>query len=194
MGNKEESSKLTTKIIITILTLASLSFVAGIIWSSVHVEGSFESWRSLKSPPEKAVHLLNTDGNNIWVETENKSIYYTNYDCHKDGCWIKTDSLPNEDDMSYYSKENGEECNNLGFYPVSQPENSIECISIHYDAVDIVTHYVLMDDGTIWVWSHSFGGITDVEPEKCFIGICSGPIGLILGLLVAILLYRKKKV
>jgi hypothetical protein len=194
MDNKDESSNSFIKFIITILIFTSLSAVAGIIWSSVHVEGSFESWKSLKSPLEKVSQLLNTDGEKIWVKTENNNTYYANYDCHKNDCWIKTGSLPNEDDMAYYSKEKGKQCNDFGFYPVSPPKNSIECMSINYDAAEIVTHYALTDDGTVWVWSHSFGGITDIEPEKCFIGICSGPIGLILGILVATFFYRKRNI
>jgi hypothetical protein len=195
MSNQNvKSASSIVKFVSIVFIFTSLIFVFGLVGASRHVEGSFESWISLKSLPEKVVHLLNTDGEKVWVGTENSNVYYTNYDCHKPECWVKTDSLPNEDEMAYYSKEKGKECNNFGFYPVSQPKNSIECMSINYDAADSVAHYALINDGTVWVWSHSFGGITDIEPEKFLISICSVPIGLIFGLLVAMLLYRKRNV
>jgi hypothetical protein len=123
--------------------------------------GGFETWRNLQSPPSPSTHIINADGNVVWVETKDKEIFELTVNCYRENCfqWIKTD----EDIPSYIEGAGiiiyrGTDCKSLNseIFPLSPYGEMIECVKVaNFGAgYGSVTYFALMTDGTLKYWAN----------------------------------------
>jgi hypothetical protein len=130
--------------------------------------GMFTSWKSLPALPSKAIHVVEVDADNVWVETSNGEIYAATLLCGKaEDCdqWIEIDSLTEITPLQYQPIKRGENCSSLdGSFSPSIPSRFEvkECIlATAYGVPDpewgYKTYFALMTDGTVKYWQHGNG-------------------------------------
>jgi ABC-type antimicrobial peptide transport system permease subunit len=158
-----------------VLLASGVGAVLGLLFGFLAIKGTFEGWNSLGAPPGKAVGILAGDLRDVYVETENGRLYSCRQFSNE--CWVET-GRPQELPESSYP------CEHPSFRIGFPPGQVVDSLEIQYCGVDLFTeaNYVLLDDGSVWVWRHGGGS------SGSFV-LLSGSLilGLLLGLLSGVL-------
>jgi len=170
-------------------------------WDHLNTEGAFTRWKSITEPPGKLEKILLVDYSTIWIETEDKSIYYLNILCQlqlgecRENEWIKTEAVP-PDESGFaddgYTLERQNNCVFQDKFEMTyfrRPMGSvIECLKTYslYPEVFVITYYARLSDNTIQYW-HVFSSSNAYFQQM--IGV--GGLGLLGGIVIFLLLKSK---
>jgi hypothetical protein len=131
--------RLTFRILLVVLIGASTAAIVTLLSSER------QAWKSLPTPPEKAVAILVYGYPDLYVSTATSAIYACR---DHEGCRLADrDELPN----AIY-KQNFERCQlDLGT-PPQPPGRIVDTLELSTCGVDtaLQMHFVLLDDGSLW--------------------------------------------
>ena len=153
---------LSSRAWLAILTLAilvlspCLGLGAGVAYLSVYSQGAFSRWHSLGMPPEPIAGFVTGDTEVLYVATETGSVYLCEADSRaRDACWLPADPPYTVDERSDY-----EHSVIPGDPPSPPPGEPVEVlyVSRFYAELAVETRYVLLADGTVWVWLYQSSG------------------------------------
>ena len=171
-------------------------------WDQLRSEGAFTRWRSISEPPSKLERILLVDYSTIWIETDDKSIYYLSILCWlqlgecRENEWIKTETLPDEQGFSYdgYRFEKQNSCDFQDKFEMTyfqQPSgNVVECLKTYslYPEAFVITYYARFSDDKIQYW-HVFSSANAYLNQ--LIGV--GGLGLFGGIILFLIIKSKWK-
>jgi len=178
------------KIVNTVLASIAIisSSLLGFLGGRMIVEGKLSRWKSLGSPPEKAVRIAGGYVGRyretcIYVETVSGTIYHY---CEEDKIlWHVTPESEVKQVVDYG-------CLSDDKPHVTPPKGAIDEIAIHWCGEWDwgQANYIIRDDGSVWLWRYSgwFPG--------WIVPICGGPVlGWIVGVFIVrvIVNYRNSK-
>ena len=148
------------------LTIILTCIVANTITISFQ-SGMFTIWRSLPPPPLKTTHIIDADGDNVWIGDGEGNLYtLTLYcsgsdDCHQ---WVRLDDVENIDPLQCHPVQRGPDCRTLsGAFSPNNPSGGKvhECIVADGCFPDpeygSETYFALMADGSVKYWKHGNG-------------------------------------
>jgi len=174
-------------ILVSIILAPVLGYLIANWRAQAQRSGAFVRWQSLGSLPEKAVSIRGA----IAVETLTGQVYIC--------CWQKEDRT--QDEFGHRLFRDVEPCGlasievdgvpSSSFFEVPGPPGPIvDCAEVvNYTGISgffSQSRYVILEDGTVWKWDHSFNSAAiDLEP------ICGSGLGGILGAALLVILVSK---
>jgi hypothetical protein len=130
--------------------------------------GYFRLWKSLPLLPANAVSILDADGNNVWVETEDGNLYTLKLSCGNTdtNCnqWSRVNDPSGITPFQCTPLQRGASCNSLeGPFSLGNPliGEVQECVVANGCFPDpsyvTETRFALMSDRTVKYWHHGNG-------------------------------------
>jgi hypothetical protein len=128
--------------------------------------GTFTPWKALPRSPSKAVHIIEADPDNIWIELEDKRIFaltmycYQNKNCYH---WQIVNNSAEINPINYHQVQKEKDCTSISDFPGNPWFGKVsECIlAPAYGVPDpewgYETYFVLMEDGTVRYWQNGNG-------------------------------------
>jgi len=132
---------------------------------------SLTPWQRLDDPPDRITELALIDWADLYVQTEGEKILKC--------CWVESE-LPRSPSgpASHFP------CESTLLKP-TPPGRALDRLDVTYCGPDYAPSYsyVLLEDGTVWRWSYSGGGLAAFGAILTY-GLCGLGLGLGSGLLV----------
>jgi hypothetical protein len=133
----------------------------------VYQFGWFITWKRLPNLPSEAIHIVDADGDNVWVEGADGHFYTLTLNCGSNtNCkqWQKLDVLANMNPLHCQPVDRGATCKDLeGYFSPNNPLGADvnECIVADGCFPDpeygYETYFALLSDGSIRYWQHGNG-------------------------------------
>lgn len=177
-------------IALIVLSIAGV-WIAGIItgqWFRLEVSGAFVKWKMLDGP-QKFQKIVNVQDFELRAQAENGKVYsYTTE-------WKEWQPDPNHVDRGF--NDISTDCEDLYWFHAASPRyppqgagTPVQCgvVNTHHPTAGTVdeAYYVLLDDGSIWMWRHTR------DPQQEIITFFGGLlIGLIAGIITWFLIQRR---
>lgn len=158
-------------------------------------KGWFEQWQPLGYPPGKAIKILAGKGNFPFVETTEGEFYvcFEALPDNGESCWVKENSSPEPTDAFPCSAP----LSDVDFHIPNPPGEVIDKVEFQSCEGGVWTatrqhHFVLLADGSVWVWQHADTALVEILTVLGTIGGFS--LGLIISTIVIIIvsLYEAK--
>ena len=138
-------------------------------------------WRSLGAPPERPTAIVDADLDRVYVRGQDGSLYECdrNGPTQDDACWVQVEQ-PRERDSSV---EHGNSYR--GKLPSSPgPVTEALDVSRHFAERAWYARYVLLEDGSVWVWAYN------ADANTSLLLLFTGPIcGLALAIVLVLLIW-----
>ena len=169
--------------------LGVMGCILGFLVTGAVVRGLFVQWHSLGIPPEKAKKIVAADYVEVFVATENGSLFRFKAQnwiwsgAAPIGSWIPATN-PQVEEVEEFKK-----CNNIAPFAPPIPANIIDFVQFGYCPEPIIdVRYAVLDDGSVMRWS---------TPDGIGVAIVAIPIGIgagiVVGLLLAIIVWRRTR-
>ncbi len=173
-------SNSAARLVATIFVLALTTIIGFFV--GAQIAGSEESsvtWRSLGTPPEKAIKILDADVDIIYVQTTEGKIY----SCRTwptTECWVE--SGPPQHLWKCSSGYNAT--------PVPAPSGkTVDRVNTWVcGELSTFASYVLNEDGKVWLWRYKQGGLQAVGS-----GMTTGAfVGFLIGIVISVFIWRSQ--
>ncbi len=140
-------------------------------------------WEQVPNPTEKAVRIITYDTRSLYVSTESEKIYI---------CDVWGDICEEVGDQDVV--DHPDLCKSAHQLVPNPPDKPIDQREFHLCGADMTIQldYVILDDGTIWEWSNSFGWAEGL----IFRALCvsGGAVGFVGGIIYALIKRRRSQV
>jgi len=168
---------LISKILLILILLPILGFIAGLGFYSWGSSDARIQWEICSSSPSSSISLF-SNSNGVGVITKNGNAYLLN-SCQTDDWLPIDDDLDSETEDTFY-----ELCGEVHPSHINKVVSSVETCSL-WGLGYSYNKYVLLEDGTIWIWSKSYGG----EPWGLLVSPIFGTIAFfILAIFINVIL------
>jgi hypothetical protein len=157
------SQKSTRSIVLKGLLLSCL---LANLFSAFYYKGGFTPWQVLPAPPSPAVHILDSDQENVWVQTSDGQAYSLTLSCRAGSCfqWLEFDPAEEITPMQYGQPSRGDNCASLNrkLIPFDPPFQPLQECSLSPSAGEWGhdTYFALLTDGRLMYWTHRSGRLT----------------------------------
>ncbi len=153
--------------------------------------GQFAHWRSLAAPPETAVGFVAADPNQVYVATQSGQVYVCDH--HQapvnTQCW-----QPAEAPYAVEQETDYQHSVFAGEVP-PPPGEAVDAVyvALFYAEVAFEARYVLLTDGTIWVWEYG------TNSNGSLLVLLAGPVlglalgGVVVGALLVVSATRRRR-
>lgn len=168
---------------VLMVVMPILGCIGGYLLGEVYGKGTYSRWKSMPTPPTKAVEIIGGDPWNVYIMTEDGRTYV----CHPDR--PATDQVA---DCTGEEVDTGQldlvslPCEPpLGFMPPNPPGNTVARIDTYSCHFEVPTQgsYALLEDGSLWRWAWSTSTLGTLA--RAAISLVAGAIaGAIVGILI----------
>jgi len=128
--------------------------------------GLFTTWETLPGLPSGATHIIDADGDNVWVEDGEGNLFTLALRCGEDShCpeWQRVNDLAEIQPVQCHPTKRGANCTSLKGSSSPSPLSGevSECIVANGCFPDpeygYETYFALLSDGTVKYWQHGSG-------------------------------------
>ena len=163
-GQSQPQDKLSYGMIVFLATIFTC-IAANAITLSAQL-GLFTTWETLPGLPSGATHILDADGDNVWVEDGNGNLFTLALRCGEDSnCpeWQSVDDVAEVQPIQCHPTQRGANCTSLKGSSSPSPlfGEVSECIvadgCFPDPAYGYETYFALLSDGTVKYWQHGSG-------------------------------------
>jgi hypothetical protein len=183
MSSRSGASSRTWLAIAVLLILVlspCLGLGGGVAYLAAHRNGSLSRWHSLGQPPAPVSGFVTGDVNVIYAATNDGRVFSCESESRtRDACWVLAEPPYTVDDRADF------EHSVISGDPPPPPAEPVESlyVSRFYAEMAIEARYVLLGDGTVWVWLHQASGYTAL-----LVLLAAPVLGLGLGLVLIVVL------
>ncbi len=163
---------------------AVMGLLVGRTWNA----GGFAQWRRLPDLPLTPVQIVGGTTTQVFVRVADGQVYSCSTE--QGECWVQDDNPPPlmtaNDDCEQYPVQ----------YTVSDaPGKVVDSLQIqwcHFEA-GAEANYVILEDGSVWMWYHSDANFLNVARSFGAIGAGCGA-GLLVGVVLLLYVWSKSRV
>jgi hypothetical protein len=157
-----ESKQSNPKVLYFVIIGAIFSCVAMNLITVLYQFGAFTNWKVLSSPPSRATSLVDADYAQVWVKSEDGTIFTTRlwFGC-EDFCidWKSVNSIPEQSERFSSVTNRGDDCKTLqsSIFPFNPPNSIAECTYASYLTHDLKQdgYFALGNDNEIYYWHNA---------------------------------------
>ena len=159
-----------------VLGCVALGLILGQIGFRLYEAGVFVDWEALGSPPDGAIEILGSGGDNVFVKSNNGKSYTCDISPQLP-CWVEA-NWPEDEPFSM-----GRPVSKDIFWIINTPSNIIDSFAVVGFAFEHTAEakYVITADGNVWRWHYAV-------PAMGFQSLFFHCFGAVLGLLIGFIL------